>query len=370
MVEQAAPELLVSVVIPAFNAERYIEETLRSALNQTYKSLEVIVVNDGSTDRTSDIVNDVAANDSRVRLISQGNAGVAVARNRGIEAASGQFIAMLDADDVWHPDKIALQMDTFHRSGPSVGLVYCWYREIDERGVIIGRYRSGSDHVGDVYGQLVLRNFVGNASTPVIRRSCFDQVGPFDTSLPQGAEDLKLFLAVAERFDFGLVPQFLVGYRQHQDAMSKNSLQMLRSMGLVLTEAQQTHPELPRRLFRWASASTLLWLGTDRLGRGGVRAAAPLLCRAALRDPPAVFNFAFGCSIGRKLLALLAHRLAPNLVVLYRARKLSGNGTVLGVQFGAASPQPAPAELWKPTRRNRRRLKYAASLRVRDRRGS
>src|SRR5439155_4413373 len=101
---------LVTVVIAAFNAMAHIEETCLSALRQTYRSLEVIVVDDGSTDETSRIVQRLAASDSRVRLIRQQNRGVAAARNAGIAAASGEFIAPLDADDLWDSTKIERQV--------------------------------------------------------------------------------------------------------------------------------------------------------------------------------------------------------------------------------------------------------------------
>ena len=117
---------LISVVIPAYNATATLAETLRSALRQTHAELEVIVVDDGSKDGTRAMAESFAAEDPRVRVISKANAGVAAARNTGIDAARGDFIAPLDADDLWHPDKLRLQLERFTNGPPSLGLVYNW----------------------------------------------------------------------------------------------------------------------------------------------------------------------------------------------------------------------------------------------------
>src|SRR5262249_3226700 len=118
---------LVSVIVAAYNAERYIEETCLSVLGQTYTPLELVVVDDGSTDRTGAIVSALTASDPRVHLIHQTNSGVAAARNRAIAAARGEFIAPLDADDLWHSTKIERQVRRLQECGPETGLVYCWW---------------------------------------------------------------------------------------------------------------------------------------------------------------------------------------------------------------------------------------------------
>jgi glycosyltransferase involved in cell wall biosynthesis len=121
---------LISVIIPAYNAERFIGRTLSSALNQTFKDIEVIVVNDGSTDKTQLIVENFAVNDRRVRLFNTINRGVAMARNFGIENARGTYVAFLDADDLWHPTKIERQFNALsaHAADPTWAGVYVFHR--------------------------------------------------------------------------------------------------------------------------------------------------------------------------------------------------------------------------------------------------
>src|SRR5438270_8624569 len=131
---------LTSVVIPAYNAERFLERTLRSALRQTYRNLEVIVVNDGSADKTRAIAEAVARTDDRVRIITVPNGGVAKARNIGIAEAHGEFVAFLDADDLWHPTKIELQLAAMSpESGDyQPAAVYTFTRTIDTEDRVIG----------------------------------------------------------------------------------------------------------------------------------------------------------------------------------------------------------------------------------------
>jgi glycosyltransferase involved in cell wall biosynthesis len=288
---EADENALVSVVIPAYNAAVYIREALAGASAQSHRNLEIIVVDDGSSDETAEIVREIAAQDGRVRLIQTPNGGVARARNHGIREARGEFIAILDADDIWHRDKILKQIEIFCQSSAALGVVYCWYREIDDQGRVLSNI-AHPPYRGDVYAALLLSNFVGGGSTALIRRVCLEEVGGFDPSLrdrrAQGSEDTKLFLAIAENYDFDLVPEFLMGYRRPIGSMSRDVSQMLRSITLVLSEARLRHPELPRWLFRWAYGEATLWLASESLYSGRVGLGLLLMLRTLLWDPVAV----------------------------------------------------------------------------------
>jgi glycosyltransferase involved in cell wall biosynthesis len=295
---------LVSVVIPAFNAERFLARTLDSVSRQTYSALEIIVVDDGSLDGTAGIVRQQAALDPRVRLIRQENAGVAAARNRGIAESDGCFVAPLDADDLWHPQKIELQLRRFEER-PSAGLVYCWSIGIDEEDRVMRQRVSPASFEGDVFAALVFQNFIGNASSPLIRRACLDEVGGFDPALRvaggEGCEDRKLYLDIAERHDFAVVPRFLVGYRQLAGSMSWNYEKMLRSHELIMAQARRRRPELPERIFRWSNARTHFYLGLRALSSGRRRDGVRLCAAALLRDPSLLFSHWFRYSVGRAL---------------------------------------------------------------------
>jgi hypothetical protein len=237
---------LISVVIPVRNGEKFILRTLRSVLNQSYRKIEVIVVDDGSTDRTLAIVKEVVARDKRVTFYSGPQTGVAAARNRGISHARGEFIAPLDADDLWHKDKLILQLNAIHRAGARTGVSYCLSVMIDERDITLTGMITACALEGNVLPALLEQNFLGNASTPLIRHACLDLVGGYDPSLylegAQGAEDWKLYLALAEICEFALVGRCLVGYRKSQTSMSANFVTMQRSLDLVRQWAQRRWP--------------------------------------------------------------------------------------------------------------------------------
>jgi glycosyltransferase involved in cell wall biosynthesis len=168
---------LVSVIIPAYNAERFIARTLESVLSQSYKNIEVLIINDGSTDRTLEIAESFARDDSRIRILHQPNLGATAARNCGIKSSKGEYIAPLDADDIWHEEKIQAQVEGFQRCGPSAGLVYSWSIIVDEKGNPLAGIAH--EYRGNVLAELIYSNFVGNGSCPLIRRSCFRKVGDF-----------------------------------------------------------------------------------------------------------------------------------------------------------------------------------------------
>jgi glycosyltransferase involved in cell wall biosynthesis len=254
---------LVSVIIPVYNAELFIEETLKSVLAQTYPAIEVLVVDDGSQDQTSEIVEQIGKKDDRVQLLKQKNAGVAAARNLAIEKSKGEYIAPIDADDIWYPENIEKQVQCMLEGGEEVGVVYSWTVEIDEKGFLTGRFRSFAIE-GEVYKTLVCHNFLGNASASMIRRSALEKVGVYNSSYreksAQGCEDWDLYLRLAEHYQFRVVPEFLIGYRKVYSSMSSNYMAMAKSHALMLEAVKQQHQEIPDFLHRLSTSTFLMYL--------------------------------------------------------------------------------------------------------------
>ena len=228
----------VGVVVPMYNAERTIASTLRSVSEQTHRNLDIVV-------------RKWQARDQRVRLVQQANAGVSVARNAGAAATSAQFLAFVDADDLWAPTKIEYQLRTLQDGGSEVGLVYCWYATIglDDRVVTLGPQPRDE---GWVLGALCAHNVIGNGSTLLVRRSTFEAAGGYDPSLRargvDGAEDFLICLRLAEHGEFRVVPRYLVGYRQLPGSMSPYSLRMFRASRLALMEYRARFPEYAREI--------------------------------------------------------------------------------------------------------------------------
>ncbi|MEQ8540075.1 MAG: glycosyltransferase family A protein [Coleofasciculus sp. D1-CHI-01] len=261
--DRAASTLpLVSVIIPAYNAEAFIEKTLKSVLSQTYQNLEVLVVDDGSQDRTPEIIKSIAQHDKRVIVLHQKNAGVAAARNLGIETSQGEFIAPIDADDIWYPENLEKQVQCFLESDPSVGLVYSWSVDIDQDDVPTGIFRAAKIE-GEVYVTLVCHNFIGNASSSMIHRDCFEQIGGYNCQFKeqdaQGCEDWDLYLSIAEVYQFRVVPEFLVGYRKMTNSMSRDYTKMAKSHTLVMQSVRQKHPEIRTAIYGFSSSSLYIY---------------------------------------------------------------------------------------------------------------
>ncbi len=279
---------LVSVIIPAHNAGEHIEAAIHSALSQSYARLEVIVVDDGSTDETADLVAAIALRDSRVVLIRQKNAGVAAARNRAIEYSSGVYVAPLDADDIWYPDKIAAQVERMEAEGPPPGFVYCWWIAMNQRGTVTGA-ASAWIVEGDVFNSLLYVNFVGNASVPLFRRSALNQVGGYDSSLRsrggQGCEDWDLTLRVAARFPVGLARGYHAAYRGVHGSMSADTKAMSISHRLIMETLCAQDPEIPGELRVWSRSNFVLYLAGVARGSGRPGQTLRWLAEAIVRDP-------------------------------------------------------------------------------------
>lgn len=227
----------VSVIIPAYNAMAFLPQTLDSVLAQTFADFEVWVVNDGSTDPTAEWVSNLT--DRRVRLINQANQGCAIARNTGLLAAHGQYVAFLDADDLWEPTKLEKQVQLLD-SRPAVGLVYTGISTIDETGRPTGKIELPTVE-GAVWDTVVEANPIMCGSTPLIRRECFESAGRFDQSL-RSAEDWDLWIRIAQTYEFGVIKAPLVYYRVHASSKSHNLQLHLQSRLNVIEKAFQNRP--------------------------------------------------------------------------------------------------------------------------------
>ncbi len=228
----------VSVIIPAYNAMAYLPGTLFSLLQQTFGDFEAIVVNDGSTDITEDWVNNIK--DSRVKLVSQSNQGASAARNRGIAEAQGEYIAFLDADDLWLPTKLAQQVRILDEN-PEVGLVYTWVAYIDENSQPTGRVRKNYAE-GNIWQDLVQKNLIECGSVPMLRRTCLDTCGVFDLNLGSFVEDWDLWLRIAAKYPFKVIQEPLVYYRQVPTGGSRNWQGLSKNFRLVIEKAFEDAP--------------------------------------------------------------------------------------------------------------------------------
>jgi glycosyltransferase involved in cell wall biosynthesis len=206
----------VSVIIPVYNQAKLLAEALDSVQAQTFENLETIVIDDNSTTDFKSILDE---HGDSIRVIThKENKGAAAARNTGIEAARGQYISFLDADDLWRPRKIEKQHTVFERGDDNLGLVYTGFAHQDTDGSEwIRRPRTR----GDIYVEELECDRIHPTSTVMIRRECVDRVGRFDTSLPS-RQDYDLWIRITEHYEVDYVDDVLVDKREQPDSISKN----------------------------------------------------------------------------------------------------------------------------------------------------
>ena len=286
----------LSVVIPAFNAETWLPAALESACRQTLADIEILVVDDGSIDRTSSVAMAHAARDARIRVIRRENGGVGAARNTAIRQARGKYIAPLDADDLWAPEKLAAQVACMEAGGEGMALSYCWSEKIDAHGERMTT-SFPFEIEGRVLRPLVLRNFIGSGSVPMFRAAALDAVGLYlersDQGGVQGCEDWDLSLRLAERYQVGLVRRCLVGYRQVPDCMSLNVDGMSRSYEVVMARAIERNPGLGPEVFHWSAGNFFSYLVAKCYLWGDYRGCLRSMAKAVGSDPMLVSNHRF-----------------------------------------------------------------------------
>src|SRR5438067_1269450 len=201
----------VSIIIPVYNAKKYLEETLQSVLAQTFQQFEIILVDDGSTDGTSEIIEKFS---DRAICLKNDHRGPASSRNLGLQAARGSFIAFLDADDLWLPTKLEKQVAVM-RAHPEYGLITCDASMFCDSGVIATSSKARQPiATGHVLRQLLCSNWVGT-SCAMVPRKCLEKVGAFDEEMFNGGEDWMLWLKIAAEYPVYFLDEPLVQYRVH-----------------------------------------------------------------------------------------------------------------------------------------------------------
>jgi len=277
----------VSVIIPTYNSAQYICETLDSVLAQTYKDYEIIVVDDGSTDNTREVLKPYM---SKIKYIYKENGGPASARNVGIKNARGEYIAFLDSDDIWLPEKLEKQIE-YLQSNPDIALVYSDCIRFNENGVC--QRKSNVYHLreGYIFFKLLEGNFI-TTSTVIVRRECLDKVGYFDEELDdlKHSEDYDLWLRISRSFKIGYIREPLVKYRVRESGLNRSNIdRAYKALLKVFDKNTKDIQNLPDKYIRNCLFNIFLKWGISHFDRSNLyEARAPLA--KAIRYKPASFR--------------------------------------------------------------------------------
>ena len=234
----------VSVVISTYNRAQRLKRAVMSVLDQSFQDFELIIVDNASTDKTEDVVHSLT--DSRIRYIKHlRNKGGPAARNTGIRSAKGQYIALLDDDDEWFPQKLEKQLQKIQQTTPQVGLVYAGSEVYDEnkRRVTVINYPLFR---GRVHDRLLLSTIIGSVSSVFVKKECFEKVGYFDEELTS-CQDWDMWLRIAEQFEFDFVPDILTRINEHGEQISTNFAALIPGRTRMVKkhwEEFQRHPQI------------------------------------------------------------------------------------------------------------------------------
>ncbi|MFP5221217.1 MAG: glycosyltransferase family 2 protein [Acidobacteriota bacterium] len=293
---------VVSIIMPVYNTEKYLAGAIRSALAQTFEDFELLVVDDESPGNPEVIV--AGFDDPRIRFVRHQNGGPAFTRNQGVRLSRGQYVAFLDSDDEWAPEKLARQVALLE-SRPDVGVVYSQRDTIDESGRLTRGFRPKL-HEGFILNELYVDNFICMSSV-ILRREVFDQCGYIDESLRM-SEDFDFWLRVACKYAFAVVQDPLVRYRTHGGQVSRNTEWRIRVVWEIRRNFDGKHGHLVSRKARMR-ARALYHSGHGfraELGGAGAGQVVPHYLRALANYPLDTFSYRglARCVAGRRVMDL------------------------------------------------------------------
>jgi glycosyltransferase involved in cell wall biosynthesis len=245
----------VSVLIPAFNAAKYLPVAIDSVVSQTLLDWQIMLVNDGSTDDTDQVVAPYLEKlGNKIRYIKQENRGLPAARNTGIRESSGEYLALLDADDIWLPSRLSESVEALSNK-PQAGLSYALITQIDPEGHLGYTFPGNGKHgEGRIAPYIYMRKIELPCPTLTFRRKCLDEVGLFDETM-RATEDRDLWLRIALKYEVAFVPKVLAYYRISPQSMSADPERMLRAQRVFIRKhfGQKGCGVRPRQI-AWARA--------------------------------------------------------------------------------------------------------------------
>jgi len=251
----------VSVIIPTYNRAHLIARAIQSVLNQTYQDFEIIVVDDGSTDNTEEVVK--GFNDGRIRYIQhEKNKGEAAARNTGIKAARGEYIASQDSDDEWLPEKLRKQMEVFKSASSRVGVVYTGFWRIKDNKKVYTPSSNIKPKEGDIHKNLLKENFIGTPVT-LIKKECFHKVGMFNETLPH-LVDWEIWIRISKYYQFRCIDEPLLISYYTPDSISADRNALVRARKFILDKYFEDIKKDKRVLANhYLSISAILWANRE-----------------------------------------------------------------------------------------------------------
>lgn len=221
----------VSVIIPTYNRRQLIERSVKSVLSQTYQDFEIIIVDDGSTDNTEEAVANIKG--KRIKYIRHDkNKGEAAARNTGIKAAGGEYIASHDSDDEWLPEKLEKQIKAFENCPPEVGVVYTGFWKVEKGQRTYVPFKWINKKEGDIHCELLRGNFIGSPAT-LIKKECFEKAGMFNEKIFH-LVDWELWLRISKYYHFKYIDEPLAVAHYHSDNVSLNYRAFISAVEFVL----------------------------------------------------------------------------------------------------------------------------------------
>jgi glycosyltransferase involved in cell wall biosynthesis len=276
---------LVSVIMPCFNTERFVTQAVESALGQTHRELEVLVVDDGSTDRSAEIVRTMSASDARLSLLQKPHAGGSAARNFALDRARGKYVAFLDCDDFWTLDKIERHVRHLE-SDPAIGVSYSATQFVAADGQMLRHRRfPKTRNLSDFY--LYCRNPITTGSCAVFRREIFDH-HRFDETL-RGYQDVDCWLRIAfappKSWRFEGIGEVLTYYRVHQQGISQDFTKHYAAAKTAWAKSYDYAPEIARKFARLSEAFQLRNYARRAIGAGNFKTARRTIFEAIRLDP-------------------------------------------------------------------------------------
>jgi glycosyltransferase involved in cell wall biosynthesis len=229
---------LVSIIIPCYNGEKFIAEAIESIINQTYQNWELIIINDGSTDKSEKIIKQYCRKDNRIKYKKNSkNKGIPATRNIGIKASNGEYIALLDQDDLWINEKLEMQMKEYLKASKRVGLLFGNIMVINvinkskriKKPININFEEISSE---ELFKKLYFNNFI-TSITVILRKECLEKIGLFNERIKWGGDDYELWLRIAKYYKFKYINQILATRREHTNNYSSTEKSVEGNIELV-----------------------------------------------------------------------------------------------------------------------------------------